>query len=421
MNGEHERQYYSREAWCRVEATTVDVIEGKWMQRGGKVEQRNLLDGRVNCSGTTYAITGGYSGLGLRTAHALSMCGGSVYLLSHNVKKGEAIALWLRRTTHNANVFNLGMDLNDFKSVRRAVLVLMDETPKVDALICNAGIGFSMPGQRTYDGFDPVYQTNFLGHALLTELMKPLLEATSAEAARVIMVSSILGWNALFWMTRGLNGTDSHPDGLDKYARGELPWPEAQYDVSKLSLSMYAKGLAERERNKKIRVFSAFPGTTTTSMTRMLSQGMLDNYCNKPVVQPLPCPKSVGAGAATTVFLATQPIAALESYTGDGFWFCTPGLSGLSYDLASSFTYKLYDTTMRWIGMATPPHPVDETPRGWTPPPEFSVQQARAGVDAAATAQSPAFLLGVVAAFGVLAWRRVKNARGKTAEGVDLF
>ncbi|VDP90151.1 unnamed protein product [Echinostoma caproni] len=59
----------------------------------------------------------------------------------------------------------------------------------IDILINNAGIDFPRP-QFGPDGIEEHVRVNHLGHFLLTNLLRPLLEAS--DAARVIVLSSIM-------------------------------------------------------------------------------------------------------------------------------------------------------------------------------------------------------------------------------------
>ena len=55
------------------------------------------------------------------------------------------------------------------------------------ALVLNAGV-FSLPYTTTDDEYEATFQTNYLGHFFLTQLLIPTL--TSSSPARVVVVSS---------------------------------------------------------------------------------------------------------------------------------------------------------------------------------------------------------------------------------------
>jgi NAD(P)-dependent dehydrogenase (short-subunit alcohol dehydrogenase family) len=332
------------QARCPAKMGVMSVVGDEWLPNG-------------DCSDKVYVITGGNSGIGLQTTRALATCGATIYMLSHNVRKGDQVAQELSDITANKRVDNRGMDLGSFASVRRGALALLQEVPKIDALICNSGVGFSMPGQLTTDGFIPVYQINFLGHALLTELLLPKLRASKG---RVIMVSSSLAQNAIELTTK-------EPQFLDDWIHARVikePFTWQGYDVSKLGMYTYATELARREREAgRVLVFSAFPGTTRSRMTAMLVSVpmMILEKCATPIVQPDPCPKRVDQGATTTAYLATQPDEVLQGNSGDAFYLCTPKLGGLVHRSRvdgsvdeqhfSEYATKFYAATMQWIGL----------------------------------------------------------------------
>ena len=57
----------------------------------------------------------------------------------------------------------------------------------VHALVLNAGV-FSLPYTTTDDEYEATFQTNYLGHFFLAQLLIPIL--TSSAPARVVVVSS---------------------------------------------------------------------------------------------------------------------------------------------------------------------------------------------------------------------------------------
>lgn len=59
-------------------------------------------------------------------------------------------------------------------------------TRRCDILVLNAGV-FGLPHTLTEDGFETIFQVNFLSHFYLAVLLQPLLAKSSA---RVIFVSA---------------------------------------------------------------------------------------------------------------------------------------------------------------------------------------------------------------------------------------
>ena len=124
----------------------------------------------MTSGGRTVVITGGNSGIGLKTAEALRDQGAEVVLACRDVARSQ----------QQAPGFEVReLDLADLDSVAR----FADGTEQVDALICNAGV---MGGrlQLTAQGLERQMGTNHFGHAALVARLLPRL-------SRIVIVSSI--------------------------------------------------------------------------------------------------------------------------------------------------------------------------------------------------------------------------------------
>ena len=114
----------------------------------------------------TIIITGANSGLGFKTAEniAKTTADYQIIMACRNLDKANEAKQKLITETGNKNILAL---------------------QPVYGLICNAGISGVHQG-LTKDGFDCVFQSNHLGHFLLTTLLLPLME----EKGRILVVSS---------------------------------------------------------------------------------------------------------------------------------------------------------------------------------------------------------------------------------------
>lgn len=79
------------------------------------------------------------------------------------------------------------MDLADLSSVQAFAQRYLASGKRLDVLMNNAGL-VSWEHITTKDGHELSYQTNHLGHHLLTKLLMPRLQASAP--ARVVQVSS---------------------------------------------------------------------------------------------------------------------------------------------------------------------------------------------------------------------------------------
>ena len=131
----------------------------------------------------TYIITGGNSGLGLQTAKNIAKKGHRIILACRSLDKGEKAAAEIRQETGNENIEARRLDLNSLASVREFAEGLKGE--RIYALDNNAGVSAQHTG-ITEDGMDVVFQSNHLGHFLLTNLLLPQIE----DDGRILSISS---------------------------------------------------------------------------------------------------------------------------------------------------------------------------------------------------------------------------------------
>ena len=132
----------------------------------------------------TIIITGGNSGLGFETAKRIAMTGGdySLILACRNIEKGFSAAQKLTQETGSKNIRVMQLDLASLASVREFSAKI---TGQIYALDNNAGIAGNSSG-LTVDGIDSVFQSNHLGHFLLTNLLLPKM----TDDARILNISS---------------------------------------------------------------------------------------------------------------------------------------------------------------------------------------------------------------------------------------
>src|SRR6201986_19336 len=144
-----------------------------------------VVDG-VDLSGRTAIVTGAGSGIGTETARALASAGAEVTLAVRRPQAAEEITAGIiAGSTGNAKVSVRALDLSDQDSVRRFAAA-WDQPLHI--LVNNAGIMALPELERTREGWEMQFATNFLGHfALATGLHDALAEA---HGARIVSVSS---------------------------------------------------------------------------------------------------------------------------------------------------------------------------------------------------------------------------------------
>ena len=154
----------------------------KKFMAGGVCKSKARLDGK------TVIITGANTGIGLETAVDLAKRNARVILACRSVERGETAAVEVRKRSGNDNVVFVQLDLASLDSVRKFAANILEEEPRIDILINNAGI-LSPSFTKTADGIEATFAVNHLGHFLLTNLLLDRIK--EAPSARIVNVSSM--------------------------------------------------------------------------------------------------------------------------------------------------------------------------------------------------------------------------------------
>ena len=156
-------------------------------------------------------------------------------------------------------MYTVPLDLDDLENVkafpkRLAASPVGDE--QITVLMNNAGVMAIPERELTKDGYERTFQSNHLGHFLLTSLLMPKL----ANNAMVINVSS----EAHKFASKGLE--------LDNLNGQESYGPWSSYGQSKLANILFTKELQERanEAGRKLTAVSLHPGAVQTDLARNL-------------------------------------------------------------------------------------------------------------------------------------------------------
>ena len=131
---------------------------------GGVCRSKVLLNGK------TVVITGANAGIGKETAVDLARRNARVIMACRSVEKGEKAAVEVRKRSESDNVVFMQLDLASLTSVRQFAARVLEEEPRLDILINNAGV-MACPYTKTEDGFEMQFGVNHLAHFLLTNLL----------------------------------------------------------------------------------------------------------------------------------------------------------------------------------------------------------------------------------------------------------
>lgn len=242
-------------------------------------------------------ITGASSGIGLAAATILAKQGHQLWLLNRNPAKTQKVISQIRLSSPSSDLHAITLDLNQLKTVYTAASQLQSLN-HIDVLINNAG-GLTDKFYRTEDGFEQQFQQNHLGHFALTTILLPLLIKSKA---RIINVSS---------MAHKVAQIDF--DNL----QGEKSYQSfRQYALVKLMNVLFTRALHQRYAHQGLTAYALHPGVVNTRFGEGLgAQAWLWRLMSPWLITP-------EKGAATTVYLATQP--AIEKLSGSYFKKCKP-------------------------------------------------------------------------------------------------
>lgn len=288
--------------------------------------------GGIDLSGKIAIVTGGSSGIGLETTRALHSAGARVIVPARDHDKAVTQLQGLDGVEIET------MDLIDPASIDAFAVKFLATGSPLHILVNSAGIG-GAPLSRDARGYEFHFSTNHLGHFQLAMRLWPALR--QANGARVVAVS------AWAHSRSPIMFEDPHFEHRDYF-----PW--MAYGQSKTANILFALALDERGRAHGVRAFSLHPGSIVdTGLSKYLepavlrAAGMVDAN-GKPVFDPEKGLKTVGQGAATSVWCATSP-----QLDGMGGVYCQ------DCDIAPLVSEEMAINQFGSIPLGVMPHSVD--------------------------------------------------------------
>jgi NAD(P)-dependent dehydrogenase (short-subunit alcohol dehydrogenase family) len=246
----------------------------------------------------TFVVTGATGGLGEAIATRLAEGGARVIMGARTTERGQAATDRIRNRVPDADLDVMTADLSLMREVRSLAYEIVDNAPRLDGLILNAGEARS-DLVLTDEGIETNFATNHLAGFLLVHLLVSVLR--SSAPARVVVISS------------SVHSQVKMVD-LNSVVTGALLTPDS-YRTSKLLNVLFVRELARRLQGSGITANAADPGFVRTNLGRYATGGrhMLLTLTRPMQVSP-------DRAAMTPIYLATssEVAGATGGYYVDG-------------------------------------------------------------------------------------------------------
>lgn len=207
----------------------------------------------------TIVITGANSGIGYETAKHLALEGNTIIAASRKKENTLQAIEELNRLCNGrgskGKVLFYDLDLTSLESVADFASRVKEQFNVIDTLICNAGI-MNTPYRLTGDGFESQFQTNFLSHFYLTQLLIDSIQ--KSKNPKIINVCSASAEKGAISSVKELAAISR----VDESGYN----PMTSYRESKLAQQVIVMHMSRQERYRNIKFSLIHPGIVNTNL-----------------------------------------------------------------------------------------------------------------------------------------------------------
>ncbi|XP_069136791.1 polyprenol dehydrogenase-like isoform X2 [Argopecten irradians] len=253
-------------------------------------------------------VTGANTGIGYETAKWIAMMGATVILACRSEDRAREAMVRMntdfklekeRKTIGVVDYPELSLefmklDCASLESVMDFVEEFKLSGRQLHVLVCNAGIGLHKQ-EYTGDGYELMFQVNYLSHFLLAAHLLPILK-TSGEDCRIVLVSS----EAHRFCEFNLDTIQGNQFNEETFGRLTF------YGNSKAFQIMQMFSMNRRLKASNVTVTSLHPGMVETELPRNF-QDMKTFICFTSVTKCIGKLKSPYEGAETSINAAVNP------------------------------------------------------------------------------------------------------------------
>ncbi len=238
------------------------------------------MDGRV-C-----VLTGATSGVGYHAAKRLAEGGALLVLVCRNAEKAARVKDELE-SEYQTSIRILQADFSQLAEVSKTAAIILEEFPRVDVLINNAGV-HNTRRALTENGVEIAFCVNHLASFLFTRLLLPRI--LESAPARIIQVNSQghrfggLDLNDLNWERRRYLGLQG-------------------YGASKVAQLLTVWELADRLKGTGVTINAMHPGAVRTNIG--MNNGLLYQWYQRYLLWPML--KDARISGEAIYYLASAP------------------------------------------------------------------------------------------------------------------
>ena len=258
----------------------------------------------LDLSGKTALVTGCNSGIGYETMRVLALRGAHVIGAARTQEKAMTAC-----DSVEGQTTPVVCELTEFDTIAACAETVQAMNTPIDMLILNAGI-MALPELEQVNGIEKHFLVNHLGHFILANRL--LEQVKAAPQGRVAVLVS--------------GRYKSAPaDGIQFGDLSGQSWeydPTVAYGHSKLANGLFSLELARRLEGTNATSNSIHPGVIMTNLGRHMPGYVL--FFARLVGWAFM--KSVGAGAATSSYVAAHPD--MDGISGRYFEHCNPVAPG---------------------------------------------------------------------------------------------
>jgi len=212
-------------------------------------------------SGKVILITGGTNGLGRETVlNLVAHLPARIIFTGRNKKAADELIAKCKADFPSVLVTFTACDQTSLAGIKTAIKSILSEIDRLDIFLANAGV-MCLPSGLTKEGYEMHIGINHLGHALMVELLLPLMQKTAANPAS-------LDVRIVIWSSEAARPPIAPAEGIQfeklKTTQDVFFGQWRRYGQSKLANLLYARKLAEHHND--LTIVSIHPGVAYTSL-----------------------------------------------------------------------------------------------------------------------------------------------------------